>query len=113
MDTLSQAKFDELIDLDIDSMSQEELAFLMARRSYMNAPQRERFAKTIKLHEEGKLFKKEKTASKDEVEDDLTGLGVKALVAIVKDEKLDIETKGMKAPELIEAIREAREADAE
>lgn len=114
MDTLSQAKFDELIDLDIDSMSQEELAFLMARRSYMNAPQRERFAKTIKLHEEGKLFKTAKTTSaKEEVNDDLTGLGVKALVAIVKAENLDIETKGLKAPELIEAIREAREADEE
>lgn len=108
MDTISQAKFDELIDLDIDSMSQEELSFLMARRSYMNAVQSERFAKTIKLHEAGKLFKNESAEG-----DDLEGKGVKALVAIVKAEGLDIDVKGMKAPELVEAIREAREASDE
>lgn len=68
MDTLTQEKFNELIDLDIDSMSEEELAFLMARRSYMNAPQKERFAKTIKLHEDGKLFKKGKKEEDEEVE---------------------------------------------
>lgn len=66
MDTLSQEKFDELIDLDISSMSDDQLAFLMARRGYMNAVQTERFAKTIKLHEDGKLFKTAKTASVEE-----------------------------------------------
>ena len=66
MDTLSQEKFDELIDLDIDSMSEDQLAFLMARRGYMNAVQKERFSKTIKLHEEGKLFKKAKTSTTEE-----------------------------------------------
>lgn len=106
MDTLSQEKFDELIDLDISSMSEDQLAFLMARRGYMTAVQTERFAKTIKLHEDGKLFKKV-----GEVEDDLTGLVLKDLVEIVKTEKLDIDTKGMKAPALAKAIREARDAE--
>lgn len=110
MDTISQAKFDELIDLDIDAMSQEELGFLMARRSYMNAVQTERFAKVIKLHEAGKLLVK---TSSTEEGDDLEGKSVKALVAIVKAEELDIDVKGLKAPALIEAIREAREAETE
>lgn len=65
MDTISQAKFDELIDLDIDAMSEVELGFLMARRSYMNAVQKERFSKVIKLHEDGKLFKKAKPTTKE------------------------------------------------
>lgn len=69
MDQISQAKFDELIDLDINSMSEEELSFLMARRSYMNAVQKERFAKTIKLHEDGKLFSAKKKVVDEEEED--------------------------------------------
>lgn len=109
MDKLSQEQFDNLIDLDINSMSEDQLAFLMARRGYMNAVQTERYAKTIKLHEAGKLFK----AKAEEGSDDLDGLALKALVAVVKAEKLDIDTKGLKADELREAIREARVAEEE
>ena len=65
MDKLSQEMFDSLIEMDKDSLSEEQLAFLMARRPYMNDVQRTRFAKEIKLHEDGKLF-----APKEEAESD-------------------------------------------
>lgn len=56
MDEQSQAMFDQIVELDADAISQDQLAFLMARRSYMNAEQKKRWANEIDLHEEGKLF---------------------------------------------------------
>ena len=105
MDTTSKEKFDSLIELDKNSLNRGELEFLMARRDYMNDVQRERFSKEIALHEKGNLFK-----SSDESVDDLAGLKLKELVALAEEEGLDIDTKGMKAPELVEAIRAARES---
>lgn len=66
MDKQSQEMFDSLIEMDKDSLSEEQLAFLMARRPYMNDVQRTRFVKEIKLHEDGKLLTPKVEAEVDE-----------------------------------------------
>lgn len=68
MDKLSQETFDAIIEMDKDSLTEDQLAFLMARRPYMNDVQRTRFAKEIKLHEDGKLFAPKGDAESDEDE---------------------------------------------
>jgi hypothetical protein len=52
MDKQSQEMFDKLMRLDIDALNESELAFLIARRSYMNEVERARYSVAIKAHED-------------------------------------------------------------
>lgn len=106
MDTFSQETLAEILKMDKANLTEDQLAFVMARRSYLNDADQARFAEEIKLHEAGKLFGG--SANLDEVADeDLEDLKVADLKKIA--DKLEIEgSKDMKKPELIEAIKEAR-----
>lgn len=101
MDTQSQAVFDEILKKDKDSLSMDEIGFLMARRSYLNDADRARYADLIKKHEKGELFPVK------EEEEVLGAMSLKELKKIAKG----LEIKGfdkMKAPALIDAINVAR-----
>ena len=106
MDTQSQEILAEILKMDKANLNDEQLAFVMARRSYLNDADRARFEDEIKLHEAGKLFGG--SANLEEVSDeDLEDLKVADLKKIA--DKLEIAgAKDMKKPELIEAIKEAR-----
>lgn len=56
MDAKSQEIFDEIIKIDQAGLSEDQKAFLMARRSYLNDEQRKRYADLIKSHEKGELL---------------------------------------------------------
>lgn len=91
--------------MDKANLNTDQLAFVMARRDYLNDVDRARFAEEIKLHEAGKLFGNSDVA--DVSDEDLEGLKVTDLKKIA--DQLEIEgSKDMKKPELIEAIKEAR-----
>lgn len=106
MDTTSQELFDRIIQMDKDSLTREQLGFLMARRGYMNDEQRKRYADVIKKHEEGTLFEEE-----EEDENDLKTLSLASLKALAKEEGVDV--KGLKAKgEFIKAIQAQRDEEA-
>lgn len=101
MDIQSQEVFDTILKKDKDSLSMEEIGFLMARRSYLNDADRARYADLIKKHEKGELFPVK------EEEEALGSMTLKQLKALAKE----LEVKGfdkMKAPALIDAIKVAR-----
>lgn len=54
-----------ILKMDKNSLSDDQLGFVMARRSYLNDADRARFADEIKAHEAGKLF----SAPSEEVEE--------------------------------------------
>ena len=94
-----------ILSLDIEELSDDQKEFLMARRSYLNAEQKTKYSKLIKLHEEGKLV------TKDEDESNLESLSLAKLKKIAKDEGVDIK-KLVSVKEIAVAIKNARE-DAE
>lgn len=103
MDNTSQEMFDQIIQMDKDSLSKEQRGFLMARRGYMNDEQRKRFADMIKAHEAGTL---ENEGEEDE--NDLSTLSLKSLKAVATEEKVNV--KGLKsAKEFIKAIQAHRD----
>lgn len=105
MDQTSQAMFDQLIQMDQESLNDEQKGFLMARRGYFNDEQRKRYSKMIELHEAGKLF-----GSTEEDENDLSTLGLPALKAIAEEEGVDV--KGLKSKaEFVKAIKASREGE--
>jgi hypothetical protein len=53
MDQKSKELFDAIIEMDQESLNEEQAGFLMARRGYMNDEQRKRYAKMIEKHEAG------------------------------------------------------------
>lgn len=100
MDQLSKETLDIILSKDKDTLSSEELGFLMARRSYLNDEQRSRYADLIKKHEKGELI-----SSNEDT--DLGSMTLKELKAVAKAEGVDI--KGLKTEsEIIDAINEAR-----
>jgi hypothetical protein len=100
MDTQSKEMLEAILAKSKDSLSTEELGFLMARRSYLNDADTARYADLIKKHEKGELFS---TSS----EKDLGEMSLKELKAIAKDEEIDI-TGLKKESDIIDAINEAR-----
>lgn len=105
MDNDSKEMLETILAKGKDALSQDEWAFLMARRSYLNDADTARYSEEIKLHEKGKFFKKEGA-------DELDAMDLKALKALVAEEKLDIKVADFKkADDLREAIREARDAE--
>lgn len=59
MDEKSKEILQAILEADKDTLSKEQLGFVMARRGYLNDEQKKRFEKEIKLHEKGELFKDE------------------------------------------------------
>lgn len=98
MDKTSQEQFDLLVVQEPESLSTEQLGFLMARRSYMNAEQKKRFANEIELHEEGKLFP---SADKP-----VSEMNLKELKAHAKALGLEVK-KGAKEADILAMIEEA------
>lgn len=106
MDSKSQEMFDAIIAMDKDSLSREQLGFLMARRGYMNDEQRKRYAELIKKHEAGTLFKDE-----DEDESNLNTLSLASLKALAKEE--GVVVTGLKSTkEFVKAIQAKRDDNA-
>lgn len=103
MDNQSKETLETILAKDKDSLSTEELGFLMARRSYLNDADTARYADLIKKHEKGELF----STSSDK---DLGEMTLKELKAVAKAEGVDI--KGLKTEgEIIDAITEARDEE--
>lgn len=99
MDTESQKVFDQLVQMDQETLSDDQKGFLMARRSYFNDEQKKRYAGMIKLHEEGKLLSTEVA---------LEDMSLAQLKAEAKKRKVSIT--GLKtAEEILEAIQESEE----
>lgn len=95
--------FNAIIAMDKDSLTREQLGFLMARRGYMNDEQRKRYADFIKKHEAGTLFE-------DEVEDEsnLATLSLASLKAVAKEEGVNV--KGLRSTkEFVKAIQAHRD----
>ena len=106
MDTESKEILEAILAKDKNTLSRDELAFVMARRSYLNDVDQKRFGDEIKLHEKGELF-----PVIEEGGDDLDGMKLAELKQLAKDMKLTVSGKTEKA--FREAIRKAREADEE
>jgi len=101
MDTKSKETLDMILSMDKDTLTEDQLAFVMARRGYLNDEQRKRFADEIELHEEGKLF--------NQPEKPVAEMSLKELKA--KAKSLDIKAeRGWKEADFIEAINEVVEA---
>lgn len=101
MDAESKKVLDAILERDKDTLSQEELAFVMARRSYLSTEDKKRFSKEIDLHEDGKLFVAEKSVEE---------MNSKELKA--KAKALGVEVKrGAKDDDIREAIAEALDAE--
>lgn len=101
MDEKSKEILETILAADKDTLSREQLEFLMARRGYLNDEQRKRYEKEIKLHEKGELFK-------DEEAEGLEGMTMKALAA--KAKALGIKKiKDMDRKALIKEITAAEE----
>lgn len=107
MDPDSQVIFDQIIAMDQEAMTDDQKAFLMARRPYFNDEQKKRYADMIKSFEEGTLFK-----GVDEDENDLSTLKLPALKALAEEEGVNV--KGLKSvAEFRKAIQAKRDEDAE
>lgn len=104
MDSESQKIFDEILLKDQDSLSQEEVAFLMARRSYLNDEQRKRYADLISAHE-----KAVKSGTIGMSADGLDAMGVPDLRALAEKEGVELKGARSKAA-LMAAIRAGRES---
>lgn len=102
MDSQSQEIFDAILTKDQDSLSTEEVDFLMARRGYLNDEQRKRYAGLISAHE-----KAVKSGALGKSEDGLDEMTVKALEALAKKEQVVIKGLTTK-PDIVTAIRTAR-----
>lgn len=102
MNTEAKVMLDTILSKDKDSLSTEELAFVMARRQFLNDEQRKRFAEELKKHEAGKLFKT------DEIDlENLEGMPMATLAKIAKQLKIK-GVKDLDKDALIEAIREVK-----
>lgn len=106
MDTQTKETLEVILSKDKNTLSREELGFVMARRSYLNDVDQKRFAEEIKLHEKGELF-----PVIEEGGDDLDGMKLAELKQLAKDMKLTVSGKTENA--FRKAIRESREADEE
>lgn len=106
MDPKSQEIFDTILTKDKNSLSLEEEQFLLARRDYMNDEQKKRYADLIKEHE-----KAVKSGDLGKSEDGLDEMTNAALGKLAKTEKVVIKGLTTK-PEIVAAIRSAREAAA-
>ncbi len=106
MDAESTKILNEILAGDKDTMSEEAMHFVMARRSYLNDEQRKRFEKEIKLHEAGKLF----PFNKEEEGDGLEGMSMKDLAKKAKELGIKGYT-GMDKKALIRAIEAETEGD--
>lgn len=104
MDTTTKETLDVILSRDKNTLSREELGFVMARRSYLNDVDQKRFAEEIKLHEKGELF-----PVVEEGEDDLDGMKLAELKQLAKDYKLTVSGKTETA--FRKAIREFRESE--
>lgn len=96
MDTKSKEIFDALVAKEPHELNDEQVAFLRARRSYLNAELLAKFASILKGEAKA-------PASADGLEEKSVG-ELKELA-----EEKGIEVKGLKKAELIAAIREAGE----
>lgn len=102
MDADSQKIFDEILLKDQDSLSEGEVQFLMARRSYLNDEQRKRYASLIAAHE-----KAVKSGKAGKSADGLDEMKLPALKKLA--EKEEVEIKGLTTiPEIAAAIRNER-----
>lgn len=99
MDAQSKEMLETILAKDKDSLSDGEVQFLMARRSYLNDEQKKRYADLIKLHEAGKLSG---TAG-----DGLDSMSVADLKALAESEGVELNGARAKAA-IVAAIREAR-----
>ncbi len=95
MDQESKKVFDALVVKDPAELTEDDQAFLRARRLYLNADQ---------------LVKFEAILDKDSG-DGLDAMSPKELKKLAEEK--GIETKGLKKPELIAAIRAEAEGDGE
>lgn len=96
MDQITKETLETILAKDKDALSEEERQFLMARRSYLNDEQRERYADMIEAHEAG--------IGEEEVP--LEEMNLKQLKAEAKKRGVDI--KGLKTEEeILEAIQSA------
>lgn len=103
MDQETQAMFDQIVEMDQNSLDDTQKGFLMARRSYMNDEQRKRYADMIKLHEAGKLFE-----APEDAEVALGDMTVPQLKAEAKKREVDIT--GLKTgKEILKAIEDAED----
>lgn len=94
--------FDTILAKDKDSLSEGEVQFLMARRSYLNDEQRKRYADLITAHE-----KAVKSGKVGKSEDGLDEMKLPALKKLADKEEVDV--KGLTTvPEIAAAIRAAR-----
>jgi len=69
MDTQSKELFDSLVAMDKESLTEDQKAFLMARRPYFNDEQRKRYADMIEEHEAGIEGVTEKPSKKSKKEE--------------------------------------------
>lgn len=105
MDKASQELFDQIIAMDKEALSTEQIGFLMARRSYLNDEQRKRYADMIKLHEKGELL-----PSPEGQKVALGDMNLKQLKAEAKKREVDIS--GLKTEkEIIKAIEDAEDEE--
>lgn len=99
MDEKSKETLETILGMDKDTLSKEQLGFVMARRGYLNDEQKKRFDKEIKLHEKGELFKDE-----EEGGEGLEGMSMKLLTKKAKDLKIK-GIKDMDRKALVRAIQ--------
>lgn len=65
MDKTSQETLAVILQREPESLSRDEMEFVMARRSYLSNEDKKRFAHEIELHEEGKLFEAREEAGEE------------------------------------------------